>query len=80
MLGSEKYKQFAADCIRIAEKLGCEDKERLLKIADAWTERALEVERQQKKSGDRVNEIIYLNFTDSRVSISIHQFQGRCFH
>ena len=57
MLGSEKYKQFAADCIRIAEKLGCEDKERLLKIADAWTERALEVERQQKKSGDRVNEI-----------------------
>ncbi|MGC2157770.1 MAG: hypothetical protein WA662_15485, partial [Pseudolabrys sp.] len=58
MLGSEKYKQFAADCIRIAEKLGCEDKERLLKIADAWTERALEVERQQKKSGDRVNEII----------------------
>ena len=54
MLGSEKYKQFAADCIRIAEKLGCEDKERLLKIADAWTERALEVERQQKKSGDRV--------------------------
>ena len=27
MLGSEKYKQFAADCIRIAEKLGCEDEE-----------------------------------------------------
>ena len=44
MLGSEKYKQFAADCIRIAEKLGCEDKERLLKIADVWTERALETE------------------------------------
>ena len=56
MLGSEKYRQFAAGCIRIAEKLGCEDKERLLKIADAWTERALEVERQPKKSGDRVNE------------------------
>jgi hypothetical protein len=28
----------------------------LVKIADAWTQRALEVERQQKKSGDRVNE------------------------
>ena len=54
--GGRNREQFAADCIRIAEKLGCEDKERLLKIADAWTERALEVERQQKKSGDRVNE------------------------
>jgi len=42
MLGSEKYKQFAADCIRIAEKLGGEDREGLLKIADAWTARALE--------------------------------------
>jgi hypothetical protein len=40
----EKYKQFAADCFRIAEKLGGEDRERLLKIADAWTERALEAE------------------------------------
>ena len=41
MSESEKYKQFAADCIRIAEKLGGEDRERLLKIADVWTERAL---------------------------------------
>ena len=44
MSESEKYKQFAADCIRIAEKLEGEDRERLLKIADAWTVRALEVE------------------------------------
>jgi hypothetical protein len=44
MSESEKYKQFAADCIRIAEKLGGEDRERLLKIADAWTVRTLEVE------------------------------------
>ena len=44
MSESEKYKQFAADCIRIAEKLGGEDRERLLKIADAWTVRALETE------------------------------------
>ncbi|MFZ3239436.1 MAG: hypothetical protein WA196_03290, partial [Pseudolabrys sp.] len=55
ILGSEKYKQFAADCIRIAEKLGCEDKERLLKIADAWTEIALEAENlepSRKNPGD----------------------------
>jgi len=44
MSESEKYKQFAADCIRIAEKLGGEDREGLLKIADAWTVRALEAE------------------------------------
>ena len=44
MSKSEKYKQFAADCIRMAETLGGEDRERLLKIADVWTERALEAE------------------------------------
>jgi len=44
MSESEKYRQFAADCIRIAEKLEGEDRDRLLKIADAWTVRALEVE------------------------------------
>ena len=44
MSESEKYKQFAADCIRIAETLSGEDKERLLKIADVWTERALAAE------------------------------------
>ena len=41
MSESEKYKQFAADCIRMAETLGGEDRERLLKFADVWTERAL---------------------------------------
>ena len=44
MSKSEKYKQFAAACISIAEKLGGEDRERLLKIADVWTERALATE------------------------------------
>jgi hypothetical protein len=44
MSESEKYRQFAADCLRIAETLTGEDRERLLKIADAWTERALEAE------------------------------------
>ena len=44
MLEAEKYKRFAVDCIRIAETLSGEDQQRLLKIADVWTERALEVE------------------------------------
>ena len=44
MLEARKYKGFAADCLRIAETLTGEDKERLLKIADAWTEIALAAE------------------------------------
>ena len=45
MLGAEKYKRFAVDCIRIAETLSGEDQQRLLKIADVWTERALNSKR-----------------------------------
>jgi hypothetical protein len=48
VVDSKKYKQFAADCIRMAEKLVGEDRERLLKIAEAWTERAMEAERIEK--------------------------------
>jgi hypothetical protein len=44
MLEAEKYKRFTVDCIRIAETLSDEDQQKLLKIADVWTERALEVE------------------------------------
>jgi hypothetical protein len=58
MVDSEKYKQFAADCIRIAETMRGEDRERLLKIADAWTERALEAQTtelsREKGPGDGV--------------------------
>jgi hypothetical protein len=79
MLGSEKYKQFAADCIRIAEKLGCEDKERLLKIADAWTERALEV-RGSKRNRATESTSNLSEHHGLRVSISIHEFPRRCFH
>ena len=40
----QKYKGFATDCLRIAETLTGEDRERILKIADAWTEIALAAE------------------------------------
>lgn len=43
------YRQFAADCIRLAEKMSSpKDKESLLKIAEAWEERAQEAERRKK--------------------------------
>ena len=56
MFEAQKYKEFAADCLRIAETLTGIDKERLLKIADAWTEIALAAETivlsRKKNPGD----------------------------
>ena len=55
MVETEKYKRFAADCIRIAETLSGEDQQRLLKIADVWTERALapETTEPSRASGEQ---------------------------
>lgn len=43
------YRQYAADCARMAGKLNGNDRDVLLKIAQAWEERALEAERQNGK-------------------------------
>ncbi|MBI3704173.1 MAG: hypothetical protein HY244_10115 [Rhizobiales bacterium] len=43
---AQTYRQFAADCARMAQKLNAEDKEILMKIAEAWELRAQEAERQ----------------------------------
>ncbi len=43
------YRQYAADCTRMAQKLTAQDKAVLLKIADAWEQRAREAELQEKK-------------------------------
>ena len=51
MLKSEEYRQFAMDCIRIAESMQGEDKKTLLKIAEAWEMRALETEKLEKRLG-----------------------------
>jgi hypothetical protein len=40
------YRQYAAECARMAQKLSGEDKEILMKIAEAWELRAQEAERQ----------------------------------
>jgi hypothetical protein len=50
MLEAKTYRQYAEDCIRIAEKMDSKDKQILLKIADAWKMRAEEAERREKKS------------------------------
>jgi hypothetical protein len=50
MLEAKTYRQYAADCIHIAEKMHSKDKQILLKIADAWKMRAAEAERRENKS------------------------------
>jgi hypothetical protein len=42
---SQKYGQYAADCIRLSQTMSAADKLRLLEIAAAWEKRAQEAER-----------------------------------
>jgi len=49
LLESQKYRQYAADCIRLARIMNASDKETLLEIAAAWDDRAREAERREKK-------------------------------
>jgi hypothetical protein len=51
VLKSEEYRQYANDCLRIAEQMNAADKQILLKIAEAWETRAVEAEREEKKKG-----------------------------
>jgi hypothetical protein len=44
------YREYAADCIRIAQSMNAEDRETLLKMAQAWEDRAREAERDEKKA------------------------------
>ncbi len=47
MQNAKIYRQYAADCARMALKLDGEDKKILLEIARAWEQRALEAEQRQ---------------------------------
>lgn len=48
MQEANTYRRYSADCARMAQKLNAEDKEALMKIAEAWELRAQEAERQFK--------------------------------
>ena len=52
MLEFEKYREYARDCIRLAEPMSAADKQTLLKIAEAWEMRAVEAERGEQKRKD----------------------------
>src|SRR5262245_2772732 len=49
LLESQKYRHYAADCIRLSQTMNAADKQTLLEIACAWEQRAQEAERQEKR-------------------------------
>ena len=51
LLESQKYRQYAADCVRLAQTMASTDKQALLEIAVAWETRAQEAERLAKSKG-----------------------------
>ena len=53
MLEAAKYRQYARDCIRIADGMNGKDRQRLLDIAEAWEARAVEAEGRQHKTDGR---------------------------
>jgi hypothetical protein len=50
MKDAKTYREYAADCTRMAKLMDAKDKDVLLKMAEAWEQRAREAERQGKKA------------------------------
>src|SRR5262245_57979868 len=53
LLESKKYRQYAAECVRMAHMMAAGDKQVLLEIAAAWETRAEEAERREKVGRSR---------------------------
>ena len=49
MKDAKTYREYAADCRRMAKLASSKDKEVLMKMAEAWEERAKEAERAASK-------------------------------
>jgi hypothetical protein len=49
MKDAKTYREYAADCIRMAKAMSPADREVLLKMAEAWEDRAREAERAGKE-------------------------------
>ncbi len=47
MKEARTYREYASDCVRLAQLMSAEDKEILLRMAKAWEDRARETERQE---------------------------------
>jgi hypothetical protein len=53
MKEAKNYRQYAADCLRIAKTMSAKDKQILEQMAEAWELRAKEFEREEKKLGGK---------------------------
>ena len=49
----EMYREYAADCIRIAQSMNAEDRETLLKMAQAWEDLIREAEQREETETER---------------------------
>ena len=49
MKDAKTYRQYAADCRRMAQTMNSKDRDVLLKMAHVWEERATEAERAEKR-------------------------------
>ena len=47
---SEKFREYAADCLRISRQMSGKDRLALLEIADAWETRAQDAEKKENGS------------------------------
>jgi hypothetical protein len=52
MTDLKMYRDYAADCIRIAQSMNVEDREILLKMAQAWERLVREAERPEETEGE----------------------------
>lgn len=48
---TERFRKYAADCIRIANQMTGKDRQALLEIAEAWEARARDSEKRDKGPG-----------------------------
>jgi hypothetical protein len=55
MQEAKTYRQYAADCRRIATTMKDQDGKILVKMAEAWDGRADEAERQKAKQAERTD-------------------------
>ena len=46
MKDTRTYREYAADCIRMAQSMNASDREILLKMAKAWEDRARDAEKK----------------------------------
>jgi hypothetical protein len=52
MTDLKTYREYAADCIRIAQSMNADDREALLKMAQAWEDLVREAERREETESE----------------------------